>query len=60
MIFTVYLKTRTGRIHKLNFIAPNFEECLKKISDMYGVSLVKIEYDLRKNSTEGGDYIAVP
>ena len=60
MIFTVYLKTRTGRIHKLNFIAPNFEECLKKISDMYGVSLVKIEYDLRKNSMEGGDYIAVP
>ena len=60
MIFTVYLKTRTGRIHKLNFIAPNFEECLKKISDMYGVSLVKIEYDLRKNSMEGGDHIAVP
>lgn len=49
MVFTVHLKTNMGRIHKLNFISPNFEECLKKISDLYGVSLVKIEYDLRKN-----------
>lgn len=49
MIFTAYFKTQTGRTHKLNFISPNFEECLKKISDMYGVSLIKIEYDLRKN-----------
>lgn len=49
MIFTAYLKTQTGRTHKLNFISPNFEDCLKKISEMYGVSLIKIEYDLRKN-----------
>ena len=49
MIFTAYLKTQTGRTHKLNFISPNFEDCLKKIFEMYGVSLVKIEYDLRKN-----------
>ena len=49
MIFTAYLKTQTGRTYKLNFIAPNFEECLEKISDLYGVSLIKIEYDLRKN-----------
>lgn len=51
MIFTACLKTKTGRTHKLNIIAPNFEECLKKISDMYGASLEKIEYDLRKNSS---------
>lgn len=49
MIFTACIKTKTGRTHKLNIIAPNFEECLKKISDMYGASLEKIEYDLRKN-----------
>ena len=49
MIFTACLKTKTGRTHKLNIIAPNFEECLEKISSLYGVSLEKIEYDLRKN-----------
>lgn len=51
MIFTVCLKTKTGRTHRLNIISPNFEECLKKISSLYGTSLEKIEYDLRKNSS---------
>ena len=51
MIFTVCLETKTGRTHKLNIIASNFEECLEKISSLYGTSLKKIEYDLRKNSS---------
>ena len=51
MIFTACLKTKTGRTHKLNIIAPSFEECLEKISSMYGASLEKIEYELRKNSS---------
>lgn len=50
MIFKVYLKTNAGRTHSLNFIASSFEECLKKISELYGIYLVKIEYDPRKNS----------
>ena len=51
MIFTVCIKTKTGRTRKLNIISPSFEECLEKISSLYGVSLEKIEYDLRKNSS---------
>ena len=51
MFFTVTLKTETGRTHRVNFIASNFEECLEKISSLYGVRLEKIEYDLRKNSS---------
>lgn len=50
MIFKVYFKTNAGRTHSIHFISPNFEECLKKISELYGVHLVKIEYDPRKNS----------
>ena len=50
MVFTVIIKTQTGRTHKLNVIAPSFEECLEKISSLYGARLEKIEYDLRKNS----------
>ena len=50
MLFTVILKTQRGRTHKLNVIAPSFEECLEKISSLYGARLEKIEYDLRKNS----------
>ena len=50
MVFTVIIKTQTGRPHKLNVIAPSFEECLEKISSLYGARLEKIEYDLRKNS----------
>ena len=49
MIFTAVVKTETGRTHKLNFIAPNFEDCLEKISSLYGTSLEKIEYVPRKN-----------
>lgn len=51
MIFTAILKSETGRTHKISFIASSFEECLEKISSLYGVSLEKIEYDLRKNSS---------
>ena len=50
MIFTIQFKSPGGRLCKLNCIAPNFEECLKKISSMYGKNLVSITYDLRKNS----------
>ena len=50
MLFTVAIKTQIGRTHKLNVIAPSFEECLEKISSLYGARLEKIEYDLRKNS----------
>ena len=57
MIFTAVIKTKTGRTHKLNILASNFEECLEKISSLYGVCVLKIEYDLRKNS-EGGEQIA--
>ena len=51
MFFTVTIKTEMGRTHRVNFIASNFEECLEKISSLYGVRLEKIEYDLRKNSS---------
>lgn len=50
MIFTVTFKSPGGRVCKLNCIAPDFEECLKKISSMYGENLLSITYDLRKNS----------
>ena len=50
MIFIVTFKSPGGRLCKLNCIAPNFEECLKKISSLYGKNLVSITYDLRKNS----------
>ena len=59
MIFTAVIKTKTGRTHRLNILAPNFETCLEKISSLYGVRLEKIEYDLRKNSEEGGEPVAV-
>ena len=51
MLFTATIKSQTGRTHKLNILASNFEECLKKISSLYGANLEKIEYDLRKNSS---------
>lgn len=50
MIFIVAFKTPGGRVCKLNCIAPDFETCLKKISDLYGEKLLSITYDLRKNS----------
>lgn len=50
MIFIVSFKTPGGRVCKLNCIAPDFETCLKKISGLYGTSLLSITYDLRKNS----------
>ena len=50
MIFIVTFKSPGGRLCKLNCIAPNFEECLKKISSLYGKNLISITYDLRKNS----------
>lgn len=59
MIFTAVIKTETGRTHKLNILASNFDECLEKISCLYGVRLEKIEYDLRKNPVEGGESVAI-
>ena len=50
MIFIITFKSPGGRLCKLNCIAPNFEECLKKILSLYGKNLVSITYDLRKNS----------
>ena len=50
MLFTVTIRTQIGRTHRLNVIASNFDECLEKISSLYGERLEKIEYDLRKNS----------
>ena len=50
MIFIVTFKSPGGRTCKLNCIAPDFETCLKKISDMYGKNLLSITYELRKNS----------
>lgn len=50
MIFIVVFKTPGGRTCKLSCIAPNFEECLKKISALYGKNLLSITYDVQKNS----------
>lgn len=58
MIFIVAFKSPGGRLCKLNCIAPNFEECLKKISSMYGKNLVSITYDLRKNSEATNDAVS--
>lgn len=58
MIFIVAFKSPGGRLCKLNCIAPNFEECLKKISSLYGKNLVSITYDLRKNSEATNDAVS--
>lgn len=58
MIFIIAFKTPGGRLCKLNCIAPNFEECLKKISSLYGENLVSITYDLRKNSEATNDALS--
>lgn len=58
MIFIVAFKSPGGRVCKLNCIAPNFEECLKKISSLYGKNLISITYDLRKNSEAAADAIS--
>ena len=50
MIFIVTFKSPGGRVCKLSCIAPNFDECLKKISSLYGKNLLTITYDLKKNS----------
>lgn len=49
MIFTITFKSPGGRVCKLNCIASDFDECLKKISSLYGENLLSITYDLRKN-----------
>ncbi len=49
MIFIITFKSPGGRVCKLNCIAPDFEACLKKISDMYGENLLSITYDVKKN-----------
>lgn len=49
MIFIVTFKSPGGRMCKLNCIASDFDECLKKISALYGENLISITYDLRKN-----------
>lgn len=58
MIFDVAFKSPGGRLCKLNCIAPNFEECLKKISSLYGKNLVSITYDLRKNTEATNDAVS--
>lgn len=50
MLFIVQFKSPGGRLCKLTAIAPNFDECLKKISSLYGKNLISITYDARKNS----------
>ena len=50
MFFIVQFKSPGGRLCKLTAIAPNFEECLKKISSLYGKNLISITYDVKKNS----------
>lgn len=50
MIFIIAFKSPGGRVCKLNCIASDFDECLKKISSLYGENLISITYDLRKNS----------
>lgn len=49
MNFTVYIKTPTGRSAKINCIADNFDQCLEKMSALYGEKLVSINFDIRKN-----------
>lgn len=58
MIFIVTFKSPGGRLCKLNCIAPNFEECLKKISSLYGKNLISITYDLRKNSEASANAVS--
>lgn len=50
MIFIVAFKSPGGRVCKLSCIAPNFDECLKKISSLYGKNLLSITYEVKKNS----------
>ena len=50
MIFIVAFKSPGGRVCKLSCIAPNFDECLKKISSLYGKNLLSITNEVKKNS----------
>lgn len=58
MIFIVTFKSPGGRLCKLNCIASSFEECLKKISSLYGKNLISITYDLRKNSEANANAVS--
>ena len=58
MIFIVMFKSPGGRVCKINCIAPNFETCLKKISDMYGKNLLSITYDVKKNLEEAANAVS--
>ena len=50
MIFLVrFQNPRTGRLHSLNCIAPDFEDCREKISSLYGEKLVSITWFREKN-----------
>lgn len=49
MVFTICFKTQTGRPCRLNCIASSFEECLEKISSLYGDRLLSISFDVKKN-----------
>ena len=59
MLFTVAIKNRnTGRCHNMNVLASDFETCLKKIFSLYGMDLVSITYDVRKNSGRVNDAVS--
>lgn len=58
MIFIVTFKSPGGRVCKINCIAPNFDECLEKISSLYGKNLLSITYDLKKNSEATGNAVS--
>ena len=50
MIFLVrFQNPRTGRLHSLNCIAPDFNECREKILSLYGDNLVSISWFREKN-----------
>ena len=58
MIFLVrFQNTRTGRLHSLNCIAPDFNDCREKISSLYGANLVSITWFREKNEEAMPDAI---
>lgn len=50
MIFTVKVKSPSGRINRIYYDSSNFEELLKKIFVIHGKNFVEVSYEVRKNA----------
>lgn len=49
MVFTVKVKSPSGRKYSIYYDAPSFEELLKKIFTVHGKNFVEVSYESRNN-----------